>query len=99
LKSPDIVPVVGLLAQHAWQNTGRTATVGPVCCKAARTVPSRQELVLLGNSGSPAAIRCNRGQAHQSTLKIYAAGGRPGLEDIAGPQAASLRMDRPMQRD
>jgi hypothetical protein len=35
-------------------------------------------LVLLGNFGSPAAIRCNRGQARQSKLKIYAAGGPAG---------------------
>jgi hypothetical protein len=46
-------------------------------------------LVLLGNSGSPAAIRCNRGQAHQSQLKIYAAGGRLGLDQIARPPAAT----------
>src|SRR4029077_21075771 len=76
-----------LLARRAWQNTGRTATVGPACCKAARTVPNQSGLVLLGNSGSQTGARCHRGQPQQSKLKIYAGGQSAGLGSAAGMAA------------
>src|SRR5499427_4731727 len=45
-----------LFEQSACQSTARTAPVGPVCCTAAKTVPSRLSLISLRFFGSDGGL-------------------------------------------
>src|SRR5215831_9299781 len=45
-----------LFEQRTCQRAARTAPVGPVCCTAAKTVPSRLSLISLGFFGSGSGL-------------------------------------------
>ena len=59
--------------QRACRSSARTAPVGPACCRAAKTVPSRLPLISLGIFCSAASCRRPPGRPLPITSKFYAA--------------------------
>ena len=76
-----------LFVQRSGSDTGQTAAIRRLCCKAAKSVPGNSILIYLGNFCSSGRPRCRPGQPIGMRLKFYA----------ADPSGSGDRSRRPRQ--